>query len=391
VKQGHYDNTVFHRVIPGFMVQGGGFEPGMTQKPTGAEIENEANNGLKNDNYTVAMARTSAPHSATAQFFINVSDNGFLNHTAPSAQGWGYAVFGKVIGGTDVVDKIKAVKTGRKGFHDDVPLEDVVIEKAVRHRRVTVSPPACHFVCFATPRGGRRGSPWGSPAAAAMTVFNELVAPPAWRTVDLMSDLHLQAGEPGTFEAWQGYLQTTPADALIILGDLFEVWVGDDAATQPGFEAQCAELLRRTAQRLPVFFMHGNRDFLVGPAFAAQCGFTLLDDPTVLVLHGRRWLLSHGDILCLEDTEYLKFRAQVRTPRGRPRSWPGRWKSAARSRAPCACKAKTASATRRWSGPMSTRTPRASGCSSPVRTRWCTATRTAPPTTTWATACAASC
>jgi peptidyl-prolyl cis-trans isomerase B (cyclophilin B) len=131
VKKGHYDNTVFHRVIPGFMVQGGGFEPGMTQKPSGAEIENEANNGLKNDKYTVAMARTSAPHSATAQFFINIADNAFLNHTAPSAQGWGYAVFGKVTGGADVVDKIKAVKTGRKGFHDDVPLEDVVIEKAV--------------------------------------------------------------------------------------------------------------------------------------------------------------------------------------------------------------------------------------------------------------------
>ena len=131
VKKGHYDNTVFHRVIPGFMVQGGGFEPGMQQKPTAGEIENEANNGLKNDTYTVAMARTSAPHSATAQFFINVADNGFLNHTAPSAQGWGYAVFGKVIDGKEVVDKIKAVKTGRKGFHDDVPLEDVVIEKAV--------------------------------------------------------------------------------------------------------------------------------------------------------------------------------------------------------------------------------------------------------------------
>jgi len=131
VTKGHYDNTIFHRVIPGFMVQGGGFEPGMNQKPTGAEIQNEANNGLKNDNYTVAMARTSAPHSATAQFFINVADNGFLNHTAPSAQGWGYAVFGKVIGGKEVVDKLKAAKTGRKGFHDDVPLEDLVIEKAV--------------------------------------------------------------------------------------------------------------------------------------------------------------------------------------------------------------------------------------------------------------------
>ncbi len=131
VTKGHYNNTIFHRVIPGFMVQGGGFEPGMSQKPTDAPIENEANNGLKNDNYTVAMARTQAPHSATAQFFINIADNAFLNHTAPSMQGWGYAVFGKVVAGADVVDKIKAVKTGRKGFHDDVPNDDVVIEKAV--------------------------------------------------------------------------------------------------------------------------------------------------------------------------------------------------------------------------------------------------------------------
>ncbi len=131
VQKGHYDNTIFHRVIPGFMIQGGGFEPGMQQKGTDAPIDNEANNGLKNDAYTIAMARTSDPHSATAQFFINVADNGFLNFTAPTAQGWGYAVFGKVIDGTDVVDKIKAVPTGRKGFHDDVPKTDVVIEKAV--------------------------------------------------------------------------------------------------------------------------------------------------------------------------------------------------------------------------------------------------------------------
>jgi peptidyl-prolyl cis-trans isomerase B (cyclophilin B) len=131
VKKGHYDGTIFHRVINGFMIQGGGFAPGMTQKPTDSPIQNEANNGLKNDEYTVAMARTSDPHSATAQFFINVSDNDFLNHTAPSAQGWGYAVFGKVVGGKDIVDKIKGVKTGRSGFHDDVPLADVVIEKAV--------------------------------------------------------------------------------------------------------------------------------------------------------------------------------------------------------------------------------------------------------------------
>ena len=131
VNQGHYNNTVFHRVIPGFMIQGGGFEPGMTQKSCTAPIVNEANNGLKNSNYTVAMARTGDPHSATAQFFINVADNGFLNHTAPTASGWGYAVFGKVVAGTDVVDKIKTVSTGRKGFHDDVPKDDVVIAKAV--------------------------------------------------------------------------------------------------------------------------------------------------------------------------------------------------------------------------------------------------------------------
>jgi peptidyl-prolyl cis-trans isomerase B (cyclophilin B) len=131
VNSGHYANTVFHRVIDGFMVQGGGFAPGMTQKPTQATIENEANNGLKNELYTVAMARTQDPHSASAQFFINVGNNGFLNHTAPNAQGWGYAVFGRVIKGTEVVDKIRAVATGRKGFHDDVPKEDVLIEKAV--------------------------------------------------------------------------------------------------------------------------------------------------------------------------------------------------------------------------------------------------------------------
>lgn len=131
VNSGHYNNTIFHRIIPGFMVQGGGMEPGMKEKRGQTPIQNEANNGLKNLSYTVAMARTSDPHSATAQFFINVADNHFLNHTAPSAQGWGYAVFGKVIAGTDVVDKIKSVRTGRRGYHDDVPVDDVVLEKAV--------------------------------------------------------------------------------------------------------------------------------------------------------------------------------------------------------------------------------------------------------------------
>jgi peptidyl-prolyl cis-trans isomerase B (cyclophilin B) len=130
VEAGHYDNTVFHRVIDGFMIQGGGFEPGMKQKPCEAPIRNEADNGLKNLRGTIAMARTSDPHSATAQFFINLKDNGFLDHSAPSAQGWGYCVFGRVVEGMDVVDKIKAVRTGSKGFHQDVPVEDVVIEKA---------------------------------------------------------------------------------------------------------------------------------------------------------------------------------------------------------------------------------------------------------------------
>lgn len=130
VKAGHYTNTVFHRVIDGFMIQGGGFAPGMKEKSSGAPIKNEADNGLKNKMYTVAMARTGDPHSATAQFFINVSDNGFLDHTAPNSPGWGYCVFGRVVAGEDVVDKIKSVRTGCKGMHQDVPVEDVIIEKA---------------------------------------------------------------------------------------------------------------------------------------------------------------------------------------------------------------------------------------------------------------------
>jgi peptidyl-prolyl cis-trans isomerase B (cyclophilin B) len=130
VRSGHYDGTLFHRVIDGFMIQGGGFAAGMKQKPTGAPLANEATNGLKNTAYTVAMARTSDPHSATAQFFINVADNGFLDHTAQTPQGWGYCVFGTVTEGRDVVDRIRAVATGSKGFHQDVPVEDVLIDRA---------------------------------------------------------------------------------------------------------------------------------------------------------------------------------------------------------------------------------------------------------------------
>ncbi|PMC18823.1 Peptidyl-prolyl cis-trans isomerase B [Oligella urethralis] len=130
VKNGFYSNVIFHRVIPNFMIQGGGFEPGMNQKNTNAPITNEADNGLKNDKYTIAMARTQDPHSASAQFFINTNNNDFLNFTAPSVQGWGYAVFGKVVEGTEVVDAIEKVATGTRGFHGDVPREDVIIQSA---------------------------------------------------------------------------------------------------------------------------------------------------------------------------------------------------------------------------------------------------------------------
>jgi peptidyl-prolyl cis-trans isomerase B (cyclophilin B) len=130
VKAGHYDNTIFHRVIDGFMIQGGGFEPGMKQKKTRDPITNEADNGLKNDKYTVAMARTSEPHSASAQFFINVADNDFLNFTSPTARGWGYCVFGKVVEGTAVVDQLRSVATTTRAGHPDVPAEDVLITRA---------------------------------------------------------------------------------------------------------------------------------------------------------------------------------------------------------------------------------------------------------------------
>ena len=144
--------------------------------------------------------------------------------------------------------------------------------------------------------------------------FEELIAPSHWRTVDFISDLHLQASEPATVAAFEHYLRTTPADALFILGDLFEVWVGDDAIDEPGsFEAQGCAALRGASQRLPLYFMHGNRDFLAGPEFLARTGMVGLHDPTVLVFDGRRIVLSHGDLLCLDDVEYQRFRLQARS------------------------------------------------------------------------------
>lgn len=143
-----------------------------------------------------------------------------------------------------------------------------------------------------------------------------LQAPAGWRHIDFISDLHLHSAEPATFQAWQRYMQTTRADAVFILGDLFEVWVGDDAVTpDPAtcFEARCAQVLQTASQRLALFFLHGNRDFLLGPAFAQACGMTLLHDPAVLDFAGQRWLLSHGDALCLADTDYQPFRTLVRS------------------------------------------------------------------------------
>jgi UDP-2,3-diacylglucosamine hydrolase len=150
--------------------------------------------------------------------------------------------------------------------------------------------------------------------AHALPRFAELQAPPAWRAVEFISDLHLQASQPLTFEAWRGYMGSCDADALFILGDLFEVWIGDEVLREPGFAADCAAVIQATAHRLPVFLMHGNRDFLMGEGLLRECGATLLDDPTVFTFGGRRWLITHGDALCISDTKYMQFRAMVRNP-----------------------------------------------------------------------------
>lgn len=151
-------------------------------------------------------------------------------------------------------------------------------------------------------------------AALPLPPFADLPARPHWHVVDFIADLHLKPGEPATFAAWRHYLLHTPADAVFILGDLFEAWVGDDCATPGSFEAQCADVLRATGAAIDLLFMPGNRDFLLGPAFLAPCGVTLLPDPAVLTLHGARYLLTHGDLLCTGDTAYQQFRQQVRNP-----------------------------------------------------------------------------
>lgn len=151
----------------------------------------------------------------------------------------------------------------------------------------------------------------------AAPAFDAVTAQPGWGCVDFISDLHLQPSQPATFEAWRHYMLHTPASAVFILGDLFEAWVGDDGAQAPGFAADCAQVLEQASARRPaldLFFLHGNRDFLVSDALAHRCRFTLMADPAVLHFAGRRWLLTHGDALCLDDVAYLRFRNQVRTP-----------------------------------------------------------------------------
>ena len=150
--------------------------------------------------------------------------------------------------------------------------------------------------------------------APALPRFAELKAPPGWRTIEFISDLHLQAAEAPTFGVWRSYMAACAADALFILGDLFEAWVGDDLAQEPGFAADCAAVLQATARRMPLFIMHGNRDFLMGDGLMRSCGATLLDDPTVLTFASARWLLTHGDALCISDIKYMQFRHVVREP-----------------------------------------------------------------------------
>jgi peptidyl-prolyl cis-trans isomerase B (cyclophilin B) len=237
-KDGFYDGTVFHRVIPGFMIQGGGFEVGMNQKPTRDPVKNEADNGLKNETGTIAMARTNDPHSATAQFFINVKDNGFLNHSSPSPQGWGYCVFGRVTEGMDVVHAIEKVATGNKGFHQDVPVTRCDHREGHRRRRLI---PA------------RRGADTAPPLTAAM------------KPVLFISDLHLDPSRPRVSDLFLDFLagEARAAAALYILGDLFEAWIGDDDP-EPEHARVIAGLRATVDSGVPIFLMHGNRDFLLG-------------------------------------------------------------------------------------------------------------------------------
>jgi peptidyl-prolyl cis-trans isomerase B (cyclophilin B) len=298
VKKGHYDGTVFHRVIKGFMIQGGGFRARHEAEAHRQPDPNEANNGLKNKRYTLAMARTSDPHSATAQFFINTVDNGFLDFTAENAQGWGYAVFGKVTAGTDVVDAIEGVRTGRKGGHDDVPLEDVVIRAPTKWRD--------------PPRPGR-------PAATRATCTSG--RPPHWRRSTSSPTCTWRPRLPRPCRV------AAPAAARhgrcrVHAGRRVRGWVGDDSRRSPSSRPG-RRLASPPRRRHPVAFMAGNRDFLVGPELCAAAGLTPCPTPRCCRPGASAGCCAHGDAQCLDDTALpgLPRPGAQPAPGSRP-SWP---------------------------------------------------------------------
>ena len=278
VKQGFYNGTIFHRVIPGFIAQAGGYTADFKQKPVKTTVVNESGNGLTNLRGTVGFARTNEPHSGTSQFYINLADNVDLN---PRPTRWGYAVFGKIVDdkekddGMRVVDEIGHRPTGAGGpFDKNVPVD---------------------------PSRSKRSSSFTNPYAAVTTLF--------------ISDLHLDAGEPETIRRFVSFVETEArsARALYILGDLFEAWVGDDE-DDPRLAPVQAALADLTRAGVPCSLMHGNRDFLIGPRFCAATGCRLLGDYERVDLYGSTVLLTHGDLLCTDDTRYMSLRGTLRNP-----------------------------------------------------------------------------
>ena len=268
MENGFYNGTIFHRVINDFMIQGGGFTEDMQQKSTEAAIKNEANNGLPNTVGSIAMARTQDPHSATAQFFINVADNHFLNHTGESLQGWGYAVFGEVVSGMEVINQIKSVQTGNRAGHQDVPVEPITM--------LEVGCKKCCKYSFLT---------------------------------------YICPQRPDLLGALIEFLQHPDLDnctELYILGDLFEYWVGDDHI-EPWL-APLIQQLNSFSQTRRCYFLAGNRDFAVGKHFLARCGLHLIKDNHILHNAQQRLLLQHGDLLCWQDKQYLRLRRLLRNP-----------------------------------------------------------------------------